>query len=63
MVDAVDPARVDLESGRFATLGRIIDNDRKCGNAVLFALYEGIEKRLFRVCSIRTRGVVYYHVM
>ena len=30
VVDAVDPARVDLQSGRFATLGRILDDDRKC---------------------------------
>ena len=43
VVDAVNPDRVDL-TGRFATLGRIIDDDRKCGNGVLFALYESIEK-------------------
>ena len=36
VVDAVDPARVDL-TGRFATLGRIIDDDRKCGSGVKFA--------------------------
>ena len=32
VVDAVNPDRVDL-TGRFATLGRIIDDDRKCGSA------------------------------
>ena len=32
VVDAVNPARIDL-TGRFATLGRIIDDDRKCGSA------------------------------
>ncbi len=36
VVDALDPARVDL-SGRFATLGRIIDDDRKCGSGLQFA--------------------------
>ena len=30
VVDAVDPARVDLQSGRFAALERILDDDRKC---------------------------------
>ena len=34
VVDAVDPSRVNLESGRFATLGRILDDDRKCGSGV-----------------------------
>ena len=30
VVHAVDPARVDVQSGHFATLGRIFDDDRKC---------------------------------
>ncbi len=38
VADAVDPARVDLESRRFATLGRIIDDDGKCGSGELFEL-------------------------
>ncbi len=42
-LEVVNPDRVDL-TGRFATLGRIIDDDRKCGNGVLFALYESTEK-------------------
>ncbi len=29
LVDAVDPARVDLTSERFVSLARIFDNDRK----------------------------------
>ena len=37
VVDAVNPDRVDLESGRFATLGRIFDDDRKYESGVLFA--------------------------
>ena len=36
VVTAVDPSRVDL-GGRFATLGRIIDDDRKYGSRILFA--------------------------
>jgi len=32
LVDAVDPARVDLRSERFVTVGRIFDNDRKGTN-------------------------------
>ena len=30
VVDAVDPDRVDLQSGRNATLGIILDDDCKC---------------------------------
>ena len=29
VVNAIDPVRVDLQSGRFASLGRIFDDDRK----------------------------------
>ena len=29
VVDTIDPGRVDLQSGRFASLARIFDNDRK----------------------------------
>ncbi len=32
LVDAVN--WVDLQSGRFATLGRILDDDGKCGSGV-----------------------------
>ena len=32
LVDAVNPARVDLRSERFITLARIFDNDRKRRN-------------------------------
>ena len=29
VVDALDPVRVDLQSGRFASIARIFDDDRK----------------------------------
>ena len=35
VVDAVDTARVDLQFGRFATQGRILDDDRKSGSGLL----------------------------
>ena len=34
VVDAIDPDRVDLQSGRFASLARIIDDDRKGTNVI-----------------------------
>ena len=45
VVTAIDPARVDLTSERFATLGRIFDDDRKGTNVVHKGLYlEGRSK-------------------
>ena len=39
VVTAIDPARVDLTSERFATLGRIFDDDRKGTNVVHKGMY------------------------
>ena len=42
LVDAVDPARVDLTSRRFVSLARIFDNDRKRRN-----VYKGMYNRQY----------------
>ena len=34
VVDAIDPGRVDLQSGRFASLARIFDDDCKGKNVI-----------------------------
>ncbi len=47
VVSATDPDRVDLRSGRFAALGRIIDDDRKDSNYYII----GTRKRLNMLIS------------
>ena len=45
VVDAIDPNRVDLQSGRYASLARIFDDDRKGTNLIhKIIYYTGIRK-------------------
>ena len=46
LVDAVDPARVDLRSERFIILARIFDNDRK-GTNIFRGLYDRIYNNIY----------------
>ena len=39
VADAIDPARVDLQSGRYASLARIFDDDRKGTNLIHKIIY------------------------
>ena len=50
VVTAIDPARVDLTSERFATLGRIFDDDRKGTNVVHKGLH--LRNKLYSTASL-----------